>query len=204
MAPRFIAQQLSHPSGWLGLIVTQLTNRGNAPINAFALEKLTPSSHDRILEIGFGGGPLLPELIARAALVCGVDYSDQAVARANARFAEQVDTGRADFRKGQIEALPFSDRSFDKALTINTVYFWKSLGQGFAEIGRVLVPGGRAVVGFLPKEFMDKVNMPVDIFTSRRPEEVTQAMREAGFNDVRVERPSPETKWNVVVATRGP
>jgi SAM-dependent methyltransferase len=202
MAPRFIALQLSHPAGWLGVVVTQLMNRGNARINAFALEKLAPSSHDRILEVGFGGGLLLPELIARAALVCGVDTSDQALAAARSRFAKEIVQGWADFRQGRIEALPYDDRSFNKALTVNTVYFWKSLSAGFAEIGRVLVPGGRAVIGFLPKAFMDKMNMPTDIFTARSPEEVMAAMREAGFSDVKAERPNPETKWNVVVATR--
>src|SRR5258706_13990759 len=82
MAPRFIARQLSHPSGFLGAVIMFLMNRGNAGINAFALEKLAPSAHDRILEIGFGGGLLLPKLMARAALVCGVDRLNKTVADA--------------------------------------------------------------------------------------------------------------------------
>jgi ubiquinone/menaquinone biosynthesis C-methylase UbiE len=35
---------------------------------------------------------------------------------------------------------------------VNTVYFWKTLDAGFAEVHRVLKPGGRAVVGFSKKK----------------------------------------------------
>ena len=86
--------------------------------------------------------------------------------------------------------------------TVNTVYFWRSLAAGFAELHRVLSPGGRIVVGFLPKERMDRMNFPADIFTSRAPEDVIAALTDNDFKQARVERPDPKTKWNVVVATR--
>lgn len=43
---------------------------------------------------------------------------------------------------------------------------------------------------------------PADIFTSRAPDDVIAALTTAGFRDVRVERPEPTTRWNVIVATR--
>ena len=101
-----------------------------------------------------------------------------------------------------MEELPFEVSSFGKVCTVNTVYFWSSLDVGFAEIHRVLSPGGRVVVGFLPKEWMDRTGMPKDIFTSRAPEDVIAALTKAGFSDVRIERPEPTTPWNVLVATR--
>jgi SAM-dependent methyltransferase len=86
--------------------------------------------------------------------------------------------------------------------TVNTVYFWRSLDDAFAEIFRVLAPGGRAVVGFLPKQWMDRLGMPPDIFTSRTPEDVRSALERAGFRAVRTERPEAATPWNVMVALR--
>ncbi|MEO8924866.1 MAG: methyltransferase domain-containing protein, partial [Caldimonas sp.] len=65
-------------------------------------------------------------------------------------FHEAVSSGRAEFREGSVEALPFEAKSFDKVRTVNAVYFWSLLAAGFAEIHRVLSPGGRAVIGFLP------------------------------------------------------
>jgi arsenite methyltransferase len=202
MPPRFIARQLSHPSGFVGRIMGRLMNRHNAKLNAFAVLQLDLTPTDRVLEIGFGGGVTLPSLITKAGFVGGVDRSRDMVKRARAIFSEAVAAGRADFREGTVEALPFETALFGKACTVNTVYFWRSLDTGFAEIHRVLSPGGRVIVGFLPKEHMDRMRMPTDIFTSRTPDEIITALTKAGFTGARVERPKPTTPWNVIVATR--
>lgn len=202
MAPRFIARQLSRPSGWVGTLIMLLMNRGNAKLNAFALEELAPRRSDKALEVGFGGGLLLPHLIARSGHVCGVDLSDRALEAAKLNFAKDIAAGRAEFKKGAVEALPCADSAFEKAISVNTVYFWKSLDAGFKELHRVLAPGGRLVVGFLPKEFMDRMNMPADIFTPRTPDDITKALQNAGFDAVRSVRPNASTKWQVASGTR--
>jgi len=202
MPPRFIARQLSRPTGFFGRIMGRLMNRHNAKLNSYAVRQLEVTPSDRVLEVGFGGGVSLPSLIASAAFVGGVDRSRDMVRRAKAMFSEAVSAGRADFREGNVEELPFEASSFGKVCTVNTIYFWSSLDAGFAEIRRVLLPGGRVVVGFVPKERMDRMGMPADIFTSRAPNDVVAALRKAGFSDVRIERPKPTTPWNVMVATR--
>jgi SAM-dependent methyltransferase len=177
-------------------------NRGNAKINAFAVSQLELAPTDRVLEIGFGGGVTLPSLLDGASYVAGVDRSPDVVARVRARFSQAVAAGRADFREGQVESLPFAPASFDKVCTVNTIYFWTSLDAGFAEIHRVLSPGGRVAVGFLPKERMDRMGFPSDIFTTRAPDAVLASLASGGFSNVRVARPTPDTPWNVVVAFR--
>lgn len=57
-------------------------------------------------------------------------------------------------------------------------------------------------VGFLPKERMDRMRTPADIFASRAPADISAALAKAGFAGMRVERPQPATPWNVIVATR--
>jgi arsenite methyltransferase len=57
-------------------------------------------------------------------------------------------------------------------------------------------------VGFVPKERMDRMGMPEDIFTTRAPLEVVGAITKAGFKDVLIARPELHAPWNVVVATR--
>jgi arsenite methyltransferase len=101
-----------------------------------------------------------------------------------------------------VAASPFEAASFRKAYTVHTVYFWTSLRTGFVELHRVLSPGGRLVVGFLPKEWMDGMQFPPDLFKMRTPEEVVGAATEAGFKETRIERPGPATRWNVIVANR--
>jgi ubiquinone/menaquinone biosynthesis C-methylase UbiE len=201
MPPRFISRQLSRPAGPFARLMGRLMNRHNARMNAFAVQLLELDPSDRVLEIGFGGGVTLPSLIDGASFVGGVDLSKEMVEWAKANFAEAVNAGRADFREGTVEAIPFETGSFRKACTVNTVYFWNSLDAGFAEIRRVLAPGGRVVVGFLPKEWMDRLGHPRDIFRARTSNDVVAALSSTGFRHVRIERPDPATRWNVVVAT---
>jgi len=177
-------------------------NRHNAKMNAFAVEQLGLRPSDRVLEIGFGGGATLPALIGGAAFVGAIDRSRDVVEWAKARFSAAVKSGRARFLEGSVEAIPFPAAAFEKVCTVNTIYFWRSLDAGFAEIHRVLAPGGRVVIGFLPKEWMDRLGHPSDIFTSRTADAGVAALTNAGFKDVHVERPEPATRWNVIVATR--
>jgi SAM-dependent methyltransferase len=201
---RLIARQLSRPTGFLGVLVARVMNRMNAPMNAAAVSLLSLEPSDRVLEIGFGGGVTLPALIAGAAFVGGVDRSPDVIVRAKARFAREVQSGLADFREGTVEAIPFADLSFEKVCTVNTVYFWRSLDSGLAEIARVLVPGGRLVVGYVPREAMDRMNMPADIFTPRSPEEIAEALERAGFRirGAGSSTPFDRVAWSVIAATR--
>ncbi len=201
MAPRFIARQLARPQGFPGRLIGRLMNWHNAEMNAFAVRRLDLKATDHVLEIGFGGGLNLPALIESAAFVGGVDRSDDVTDWARAKYPDAIAAGRAEFRVGRVEALPFEAASFDKVCTVNTVYFWESLHAGFAEIRRALVPGGRAVVGFLPKVHMQRKGMPADIFTLRSAEDVIAALAEAGFRDVQTARPQPDTPWNLMIAT---
>ena len=202
MPPRCIARQLAHPKGPFGLVIGHLMNWHNARMNAFAAGRLAPASTERVLEIGFGGGVLTRSLVRSGAFVAGIDRSRMMVAQAKRRFRNAVAQGHAVFLAGQVEALPFADASFDKVATVNTIYFWTSLDAGFREIHRVLIPGGRLIVGFLPKERMDQMAMPTDIFTTRAPDEVVAALAMAGFANPAIERPNPATPWNVVAARK--
>src|SRR5438034_1147307 len=130
MTPRFIARQLSWPSGLLGRFVANLMNRRNAGMNLFAVRRLKIAPSDRVLEIGFGGGVALPHLIENAGFVTGIDRSPDVVRRAKLKFSKAVSAGQAAFHEGMVEALPYHASSFEKALTVNTVYFWNSLDTG--------------------------------------------------------------------------
>ncbi|WP_050043648.1 class I SAM-dependent methyltransferase [Bradyrhizobium sp. LTSPM299] len=198
--PRLIARHLAHPRGVFGRFVGGLMNRYNRRINRFALELLDVQSSDRVAEIGFGGGVTLAPLIARAAHLTGIDRSCDVVAWATERFQTAIDAGRADFRVGEIEALPLEGNQFDKVCSINTVYFWRSLGEGASEIRRVLKADGVLVLGFLPGDAMARLGFPTDIFTFRSVDDVGHALRQAGFGTVEIRRPEPRTAWNVIFA----
>ena len=176
-------------------------NRGNALANAFALGHLAAQPNDTVLEVGFGGGVNIQQLLDRGASVVGVDRSRDAVKAADRRFARERSSGRAHFLLGQVEALPVADASCSAAITVHTVYFWTALESGFRELYRCLQHDGRLVVGFVPKAQMDQMGMPPDIFTPRNPEEVQLSARAAGFV-VETRRPDGPDPWMVIVGRR--
>jgi ubiquinone/menaquinone biosynthesis C-methylase UbiE len=69
------------------------------------------------------------------------------VAEAASRNAEQIGNGQVTLHLASSSALPFSSRSFDKALALNTIYSWDNPAVDLTEIRRVLRDGGRLVLG---------------------------------------------------------
>jgi ubiquinone/menaquinone biosynthesis C-methylase UbiE len=105
---------------------------------------------EQVLEIGFGPGVGI-ELLRKRVLdgyVAGIDPSREMVGQASARNAEAISQGRVDLRRGSVEALPFADETFDKALAINSMQVWPDRDSGLRESRRVLKPGGSLALGF--------------------------------------------------------
>lgn len=94
----------------------------------------------RGLEIGVGSGRFAAPLGVRV----GLDPSAAMLGYAAARGVEVV--------RGTAEDLPFPDASFDHALVVTTICFVDSPEEMLAEAHRVLVPGGRLVIGFIDRE----------------------------------------------------
>ena len=146
---RFIARQLGNPSGAFGKhLMSRFLNRGNDELVSSALAFLELRSHDRFLDIGFGGGESLYKAgrVITGGHLYGLDRSPDMVALAERRFAEAVHQGQLELTVGDVAALPYPDASVDKLLTANTVYFWPDLAAGLRECIRVLAPGGRIAI----------------------------------------------------------
>src|SRR4029079_15471477 len=98
MAPRFIAKQLSRPTGVIGIIIRHLMNRHNARMNAFAVAQLQLAPSARVLRLVSGCGSTLAALLNTAAVVAEVDRSRDVISWANRHFAKAIESGRAEFR----------------------------------------------------------------------------------------------------------
>ena len=149
-------------------------NRGNRAFNARAIERLDVQPGARVLDLGFGGGLTFRPLLERGATVVGVDRAQDMVEAARARHRAEVDAGRLSLHAGEVQALPLEDAAVDRILTVNTVYFWPDLAPAFAELHRVLAPGGRVVIGIRDGSVMEKVDRAV--FTLRTPQEIAAAL----------------------------
>jgi ubiquinone/menaquinone biosynthesis C-methylase UbiE len=97
----------------------------------------------RVLEVGVGTGRSLPLYPAGLALT-GVDLSPAMVAIARRRAAELGVT--VDLREGDAAALPFDDAAFDTVVCALSLCTIPDPAAAIAEMGRVLVPGGRLLL----------------------------------------------------------
>jgi arsenite methyltransferase len=185
----FFARQLGRPAGLFGRwIIAPLLNRENREMNALTLRRLDVAAGDRVLEIGFGGGALMAELLrGPAAHVAGVDPSAEMRGLAARRFRREIARGRAQVRDGTADALPYPDGAFERVCTVNTLYFWPDVDAGLAECRRVLAPGGVLVLCFAAREDMERWPGHVHGFTLYEPDDVERRLRDAGFADVTTE-----------------
>jgi SAM-dependent methyltransferase len=94
----------------------------------------------RLLDIACGSGYAASVAAGRGAIVAGLDASEALIAIARAR------TPGADFRVGDMFALPFGDDHFDVATSFNGI--WKGCEDALREARRVVRPGGLAGFSF--------------------------------------------------------
>ena len=93
---------------------------------------LRPRASDRILEIGCGRGFLTRRVRRVAPETIGIDINREAVANAVTH----------DLRIMDARKLAFPDESFDKIYSFHVIEHIVKLGDAFAEMARVLRPGG--------------------------------------------------------------
>jgi ubiquinone/menaquinone biosynthesis C-methylase UbiE len=184
-----MASLLGKPEGEIGSAVGEMLNRVNANITSAVYQRLMLRDRDRILEIGFGNGRLLPALMALAddMTYVGLDRAKTMVTEATAHNAELVAAARASFRLGSAESIPCKDESFDRAFAVNVVYFWPEPVRALAEMRRVLRPGGLSIVAsaiMAPGEEPPPFAKPEYGFHRRSREALLSLHRDAGFSNV--------------------
>lgn len=97
-----------------------------------------------VLDCGCGHGMASVVLARLGAYVTAVDLAGSYVAEALIRARINGVTGAVDFVQAALEALPFSDASFDR-IWGNAVLHHLDLDCSARELARVLRPGGHAV-----------------------------------------------------------
>lgn len=112
------------------------------------LDHLDLLAGESILDLGCGKGRetmMAAKLVGPAGRATGLDITQAmiAVALAQSKIAE---VENAEFVQGEIENLPFMEDTFDAVMSNCVINHARSKPAVFAEIYRVLKPGGRFVI----------------------------------------------------------
>jgi 2-polyprenyl-3-methyl-5-hydroxy-6-metoxy-1,4-benzoquinol methylase len=102
-----------------------------------------------VLDVGCGDGSLAIELHKRGAIVTGIDRSSAMIN--SAKVAARQQHAPIPFIMAPAEAIPFPATRFDVVVAVTILCFVEDAAPVFAEIARVLRPGGRFVIGELGK-----------------------------------------------------
>ena len=176
----------------LGRAVKGLTGPGMEEEARIARLFLGLTHGDRVLDVACGPGNFTREF-ARAAgdegLVVGIDASPTMLSRAVADTAK-AGLGNVALVRGDATALPFADGSFDCACCFAALHLFADPFAALDEMRRALAPGGRIAI-------MTSIRRPVTIRPMKpvverlsgmrvfEPDEITRALAERGFTDVR-------------------
>lgn len=185
-----------------------LISLGKIPaIRETALELAGVASGDSVLDVGCGTGSLAIAAKAKAGPdgeVHGIDAAPEMIEVARQKAGKKgLDVG---FQVGLIEEMPFPDGQFDIVLNSFVLHHLPHdlKRKGFAEIRRVLKPGGRflaadlagrsdSLIGHLMSTLIGHHMIHSDV------SELTAMLEEAGFSEVEEVR----TKHKPILFVRG-
>src|SRR5262245_57385296 len=125
------------------------------------LDSVSLPSSAVCLDLGCGQGRLTVPLAHRydSGTVIGIDFSAEAINSAK-RYASELEINNIDYRVGDIhEAVKgWPGASAHVVLMTEVTFFYPRWREDFAELERVLAPGGILVIAFRP-QYYDALNL---------------------------------------------
>ena len=140
---RDLADRLGYESGAVGALPDRAVESFAGVGNPFSLRPLAPG--DKVVDVGSGAG--FDSFIAAAQVgpggqVVGVDMTPEMLAKSR-QTAAALGLSHVDFRDGFAEVLPVVDGWADVVISNGVINLCADKQAVFAEILRVLRPGGR-------------------------------------------------------------
>jgi SAM-dependent methyltransferase len=114
--------------------------------NPWELGRLNPG--ERVLDLGSGAGTdslIAVQMVGDDGRVTGIDMTPAMLEKAR-RAGAQMGVTNVEFVEGEAERLPFDDEAFDVVISNGVIDLIPDKDAVFAELYRVLVPGGRIQV----------------------------------------------------------
>lgn len=197
------ANPLASPDPW-NLVVDgyeEITRPFLEQYSRSGLAMLRYGPETRVIDVACGPGTTSLLLAPAVRHVTCVDFSAKMLNQLR-RNAAAAGAANLEIVEADGQALPFADKSFDLGVSMFGLMFFPDRKKGFAELHRVLVPGGQALVSSWAP--IDRSPFIQIVFAALQPDDappqpprglsgledpaVFEAeMREAGFIDIRIE-----------------
>ena len=198
--------QTRKPEGFLGKMMLTGMNSGHAKMADWGFAHLPTITPAKAVDLGCGGGRNAGELMKMypKAHVTAIDYSDLSVAKATEYNQEMIAAGRCTVQQGDVSSLKLPKEAFDLATAFETVYFWPGLEACFAQVAKVLRPGGLFMI-CNESDGTDAASLKfekiIDGMKNYTAEQIEEALKKAGFSEVSSDH-HPSKPWIAVIAKK--
>lgn len=198
--------QTRKPEGVLGKMMVNGMNGGHAKMADWGLSHLTTIAPEEIVELGCGGGRNAGELLKKypSSKVTAIDYSEVSVGIATEYNADAIKSGRCKVQQGDVSALTLPEEKYDLATAFETIYFWPGLEKCFAQVAKVLKPGGVFMIVNESDGTDDaslKFEKIIEGMKCHTIEEIEAALKNAGFSKVKADHHKSKP-WITVIAKK--
>ena len=181
-----IAAQLKCPNGEKGSKVAENMFQTNTEMLVESLKYLDLQENQKILEIGHGNCKHLQSILSKAVNLkyTGLDISDLMNQQAKENNKTEIENGQAEFIIYDGENIPFKENTFDKIVTVNTLYFLKNPIDFFSQIAEILKPNGIFALSFQEKTFLETLSFTKYNFKLYDINEALIILEKSGFQPI--------------------
>lgn len=196
-----------HPKGFWGRrTLISMNGKKHAALPEWVFSELSLPEDIRILDVGCGGGANIERMLKLypGSRATGLDISALALEMTTDKNYHAVVDGDCTVMGGNAVQMPIAKCVIDVATAFEAIYYWLSIDSGFAEIYRVLKPGGIVVVaneldGLDPND--DPMSKAVGGMRIYTPDEIKQSLIDVGFTNINV-RQDEQRHFVCVTATK--
>ena len=180
MLTRFLIKQSQKPSGLVGRVITKIWSFYFKKLSLWAIKQTTISGNYRILEIGYGGGSTIKNLLAlnKHLEVHGIDISKESYRTAQRVHSDSIRKGSVQLKIGNVENIPYQNNYFDRVFAIQTHIFWKDIKKSFQEVYRVMSSNSTLIIA----SEKEKINYHMTDY--RTSHEFIQLLTSIGFSKI--------------------
>ena len=179
-------QNTRKPDGLGGKLMVKMMNSGHSALAQWGFSHAAVQDGAEILDAGCGGGANVAAWLEKCphSFVIGLDYSEVSVAETKRVNAAAIQAGWCTVVQGDVSQMPFPDSRFDFVSAFETIYFWPGLEACFAEVRRVLKPGGTFLICNELDGTDDHWTKVVEGMRVYTTEQICAALEPAGFSVV--------------------